>query len=319
MSIWSTISARWVRAELPAAPPLRRDALLRGASDLRGLIGERIREAVVVTEREVMAAATAVANTAAAAQTQISELRSVLGWVNRGRDGADDSDGQKVATTAFLANVHRRLEEQRAIARKGEEQAAAITVAARKISNASGQARILALNASIEAARAGAAGGGFAVIAAEMRRLSDEIAVTNQAVQALAEEVGALMPRLTQAVSELGTESSGFSQDLERRIRQEQDVRDAERAAVARAQDMSDACMAQILLSSQEAMSHLQFQDVVAQGLMRLDNHVRDLQIALRDELAPDVPDSVFPAAMHVELGGEKAIEDNKAGQVQML
>jgi hypothetical protein len=80
--------------------------------------------------------------------------------------------------------------------------------------------------------------------------------------------------------------------------------------------ETSDQAMSRIIRCSHEAMSHLQFQDAVAQGLLRLDNRAREALIelcqlaGLEDRIASIAP------AMHVEIGGEKPVEQNNAGDV---
>ena len=69
------------------------------------------------------------------------------------------------------------------------------------ISNIAGQTKLLALNAKIEAARAGAAGDGFAVVAAEVKNLALQ---TASATEEIAAHIGQIQGATKQAVGAIG-------------------------------------------------------------------------------------------------------------------
>ena len=105
------------------------------------------------------------------------------------------------ATTHSVAVVDQRCDSLRENARASTQQVTAASDAIRQIDQRTQdmgtalarigtiafQTNVLALNASIEAARAGPAGRGFAVVASEVRALADETARTAQEVRHLVE------------------------------------------------------------------------------------------------------------------------------------
>jgi hypothetical protein len=77
--------------------------------------------------------------------------------------------------------------------------------------------------------------------------------------------------------------------------------------------------MAQILRASQDALSSLQFQDVVAQGLLRIDQRLHDLQVDVaRQTGQSEILAHVAPSA-HIEVGGDKAIKQAGAGDIRLF
>jgi methyl-accepting chemotaxis protein len=122
------------------------------------------------------------------------ELRQAIGEISVNTTAVSNSTGTAVTSVAHAtANVERLRDSSHAI---GE--------VVRSINAIAAQTNLLALNATIEAARAGEAGRGFAIVAGEVKELS-------QMTAAATEEISRRVEAIQQDTDEAVTAVAGFA------------------------------------------------------------------------------------------------------------
>ena len=194
---------------------------------------------------------------------------------------------------ALQTYIHRRLEnvgEEQEHVMSALHEAKSLAQFVNLVRDISGQTNLLALNAAIEAARAGEAGRGFAVVADEVRKLAGQ---TDQAVLKINEGIERVV----------NTIESKFKEQLDQAISNAEE--DALRTVVAQFGEVSqsytqllehEAKILGVIRESSgnlgamfmETMASVQFQDVtrqqvghVIEALERLDEHVLKLSACL--------------------------------------
>ncbi|MFO7749432.1 MAG: methyl-accepting chemotaxis protein [Desulfobacteraceae bacterium] len=156
--------------------------------ELRSKAGEmhtaaaRLNDLTSETEGETLSAADSANNTVMRTDTVLTSTRQLARAVENISGQVDRQNG----LIQEISRVARRSRERITELNRASDEIDGIV---KMVTDISSQTKLLALNARIEAARAGSAGKGFAVVAAEVRALSTQ---TEEANQEIAGRLGAI-------------------------------------------------------------------------------------------------------------------------------
>jgi hypothetical protein len=304
------------------APTVDLVAVVGAIGSARADIYARVAEVNSLTEKEVMNAASRLGEVVESASRNRDEIHRIVEMF----DGGNAQGGLALSLGRLTSTVEEHVtllvtsaKTQETAAQRAQASTKGLIKASREIEGLLQAAKLLALNARIEANRASVGDRAFTVVADEIKNLSEVIAKTNSMVQDLATNLAKTLTALADRSVETRLGAEAFAKSSRSTLETVREEASAFQTQAHRAVASSEAGMAEILRASHGALSSLQFQDVVAQGLLRIDQRLHDLQVDVaRQTGQTDILADVAPSS-HVEVGGDKAIKQAGAGDINLF
>jgi methyl-accepting chemotaxis protein len=226
--------------------------VLNQLSESNSRIATRVRDIQSMSEREILACG--------------GVLSSI---VDKARQLAEESDQTVAAsvarseqtTTRFVQGMREDILAQEAAVQRVLDLASGIENAITAINDLTLSSKVLAINARIEAARLGAQGKGFAVIADSLSGLSNVIRAASDTVSSSIEGVRKGLPPVSARATSMRERTEVFIDEVAEQVKS---------ASMQTDNGRGNGRLDILMELSNQALSHLQFQDPMSQKLLSI-------------------------------------------------
>ncbi len=285
MWAFGTLSYEQISRSLAAREAAK--AEIQDAQPYIDVMHDQIGDSLGESEREVMQVIEQIGSLNERSKRQQERIAQSI---QSGKALTDSTHQRAESNKQIIAAIEMQLEEQTRELREDFErvekmasEVRALTPMVKVITSIAQQTSLLALNAEIEAARAGSAGRGFAVVASEVRKLSVS---STKAAADIAAKIKTTCERVDREIAEARAslerhESDQAMKHLVADLEAMQAEFNKNGELLLDVITEVDENYAENVLRLSDALGHIQFQDVMRQRM----EHVQESLIEMRDHL----------------------------------
>ncbi|HUB51253.1 MAG TPA: methyl-accepting chemotaxis protein [Terracidiphilus sp.] len=284
------VTEMWCRTQMSVSDMVQihemRKVLQREARDcglFTELLREQIRDSLAESEREVVAA---IEQMGRLIDRSNQEKEHIAHSVKSGKSLAESTSARVTANRELIVAIEMQLDTQMMEMRANfarihqmSGEVCSLTPLIKVITSIAQQTSLLALNAEIEAARAGVAGRGFSVVAMEVRKLAvlstKAAAEISEKIKATCEKVAGELKSAQEALNR--TEANAAMSHLAKDLDEMQEEFSTNSRLLFEVINGVDSSYSEMVDRLSNAMGHIQFQDIMRQRMGHVEDALKEL------------------------------------------